>query len=199
MSPEPGRREHPGGIRRPAGDGEVMTDRRPLSRSALVLLALSVLAGAGATAMLVRAVYAPSQRPVFAVPGAVAVAVDSTGAWAVFVDDDALGGDRGYESVHVTGPGGETVTVDRPTGTQTIGRDEGTFTAVAQFEAGATGTYRVELTGGPTGEAFVDRDTFSQLLGAAPWLAALGLAGLVFFGAGVGLVVSLVRRSRVSG
>jgi hypothetical protein len=186
-----------------------MTTKRPVSRLALALLALSVLAGTGAGILTARVILAAVDRPTFAVPGTVTVDIDEPGRWAVYERTGTQGevgpvryrgtfGPRhGVEAIAVTGPGGERVDLDTVTATETITRgDGGVYTAVAEFRARAAGTYRVEVEGEPATEALVAPEVFSQFARVLPYIGILVLSGLVFTGACIGLVVSLVRRNR---
>jgi hypothetical protein len=189
-----------------------MTSKRPVSRLAVTLMVLSVVAGTVGGVMIGREFLSTVGRPSFAVPGTTTVDIDGGGTWAVFERTgrhsqagpvsitNNLGARHGLDAITVTAPGGETLAVDPVFGSETITRDDGEiFTAVAEFRAPSAGTYQVTIEGDPEGDAIVARELGGQFLGVLPWFLAIVASGLVFFGAGVGLIVSLVRRSRVSG
>jgi hypothetical protein len=188
-----------------------MTTKRPVSRLALALIAVSLVTGAGTTMLIAREFLQSIDRPVFAVPGSATVDIDEPAKWAVYERTGTraeggpvqargtFGARHGLESITVTGPDGRRVDLDTVTGTETITRGDGdVYTAVAVFRARSTGAYRVEVEGEPAGQAIVAPEVLGQFAKVLPWIGIAVLSGLVLLGACVGLVVSLVRRNRVS-
>jgi hypothetical protein len=191
---------------------DAMSPKRPVSRLALALIVLSALVGAGATVMIAREFLGSVNRPSFAVPGTATVDLERDGTWAVYERTGThtqagpvsitnnIGARHRVADITVTGPDGSAVTVDPLMGSETITRDNGAiFSAVAEFKAPAAGRYEVTIEGDPEGEAIVAPELSQQFLHIVPWILAAIAAGLVLLGACIGLVVSLVRRNRVSG
>jgi Protein of unknown function (DUF2510) len=97
--------------------------------------------------------------------------------------------------VRVTGLDGTTITTRRMNSSETLDRNQSTFTGAVKFTVVTPGQYEVNVSAG-NGTAVVGRslaDTVGRHLG---WLFGIGIGGLAFVIGLIWLIVALRRRGK---
>jgi hypothetical protein len=194
-----------------AGVTAAPTEKRRLSRLAIVLMVLSLLVGVVCTIRIGMSVMDSLTQPSFDIPGSTTVDINDAGTYAVF-EQTGSQSQNGVVTVTtngatvlrpadvtVSGPDGEPITTSLVSGSETLTRNGTIYTASIEFDADTAGEYEVAVTGGrPGGSAVIARRLTNQFAALAPWLIGAILAGFVLLGAIIGLIVSAVRRSRAN-
>lgn len=184
--------------------------KRRISRLALTLLVLALLVGGAAFVRVGLSAFGSLTQPSFAIPGATSVPIDDVGTYAVF-EETGTRSQNGPMTVTrnsfatlrpgdvtVTDPSGARVRVMPVAGHETLKRDGLIYTASVEFRADTAGTYRVDVQSDTGSTAVVARELANQFASLAPWLITVGVAGLVFVGALIAVVVSAIRAARAN-
>jgi len=179
--------------------------RRRISRVAITLVIASVLMGAAAGARIGIAFAGVLNQPAATVPGTITYPVGDPGTYAIFTRTGTQRGSQSFTvtvnlgsrvhpaDVTITGPGGENIPALPVGGNETLTRDGEIYTASVEFRATA-GDHTIEVAGTEEHSVVVARELADQIKA----LLAVVLAGFLFVGSLIALIVSAVRAGRAN-